>query len=292
MQHVFENRYGCAMVRAITEDELDAYRERGVVKLPGLVDRSMVDQMRDVLERQMSDPSEWVLTGTHFSDRCFGMGEPVLRDYLLDPVLGENAALAMGSRTARFYFDHVFIFEPDSPLDDHYWHQDVPYWPVEGEQIVSFWLSLVPCTPETSALKFVPGTHRGDRLYRPNGFDGEPIPGDVLGERGALAVDASTMFLDEAPPAFHENPDEHGVLEFSYEPGDAVMFHSRVVHSSGGNNSPDQRRIAYSTRFVGDDVRFMLRQGVFQDPALLPDDDEPFVVGAPLHSRRWPVVHG
>jgi ectoine hydroxylase-related dioxygenase (phytanoyl-CoA dioxygenase family) len=288
------------MVRAITEREIATYREQGVVKLPGLVGQTMVDQMLEVMEQQMADPSEWVLTGTHFSDRCFGLSKPLLRDYLLDPVMGENAARAMGSRTARFYFDHVFIFEPQSPLDDHYWHQDVPYWPVEGEEIVSFWLSLVACTPETSALKFVPGTHRAGRLYRPKGFDGEPlsdgvsneVPNDVIAERVALAVDGSTTFVDEPAPAFHENPDVHGVVQFSYEPGDAVMFHSRVVHSSGGNNSPDQRRVAYSTRFIGDDVRFMLRKGVFQDPALLPEDDEPFGVGAPLRSRRWPVVHG
>ncbi len=288
------------MVRAVTESEIATYREHGVVKLPGLVDHTMVAQMLEVMEQQMAHPSEWVLTGTHFSDRCFVLSKPVLRGYLLDPVMGENAARAMGSRTARFYFDHVFIFEPQSPLDDHYWHQDVPYWPVEGEEIVSFWLSLVACTPETSALKFVPDTHCTGRLYRPKGFDGEPlsdgvsdgVPNDVLAERIALAVDASTTFLDEPVPAFHENPDEHGVLQFSYEPGDAVMFHSRVVHSSGGNNSPDQQRVAYSTRFIGDDVRFMLRQGVFQDPALLPEDDEPFEVGAPLRSRRWPVVHG
>jgi len=284
------------MVRAITESEIATYREQGVVKLSGLVDHTVVDQMLKVMEQQMADPSEWVLTGTHFSDRCFGLSKPALRNYLLDPVMGENAARAMGSQTARFYFDHVFIFEPQSPLDDPYWHQDVPYWPVEGEEIVSFWLSLVACTPETSALKFVPGTHRGGRLYRPKGFDGEPLPHSApsaaIAERVALAVDASTTFLDEPVPVFHENPDEHGVLQFSYEPGDAVMFHSRVVHSSGGNNSPDQKRVAYSARFIGDDVRFMLRKGVFQDPALLPEDDEPFEVGAPLRSRRWPVVHG
>jgi len=50
--------------------------------------------------------------------------------------------------------------------------------------------------------------------------------------------------------------------------------------------------VAYSARFIGDDARMTLRQGVFQDPALLPDEDEPFVVGAPMVSRRWPLVYG
>lgn len=277
------------MVRSLTNAELETYWSQGVVKVPGLIDDQVVGEIRSALETQLDNPSEWLLTGTHQSDRCFGLANPVLRSYLLHPVLGENAARAMRTTTARFYFDHVFAFEPNSPIAEHYWHQDQPYWPIEGEDIVSFWLSLVPCTPETSALKFVPGSHRGDRFYRPNGFDGKPLEQD-LGSRGALAVDASDQFRDDTPPPFHEDPDAHGVLEFSYEPGDAVMFHSKVVHSSGGNNSPDLRRIAYSTRFIGEDVRLTLRRGVFQDPALLPAEDEAFEVGAPLQSRAWPTV--
>ena len=92
-------------------------------------------------------------------------------------------------------------------------------------------------------------------------------------------------------PAFHEDPTGHDVVEFSYDAGDAVIFSTRVAHSSGGNRSADQRRLAYSVRFVGDDARMMLRQGVFQDPALLPDPDEHFAVGAPMVSRRWPRVY-
>lgn len=281
--------YGWDMVRSITDAELDTYHEQGVVKLPALVDAGTAAAMLSALEHQLDHPSEWVLTGTHQSDRCFGAADPVLSRYLLDPVQGENAARAMGSPFARFYFDHVFAFAPNSPVADHYWHQDQPYWPVEGTHIVSFWLSLVSCTPETSALKFVPGTHRADRFYRPNGFDGEALEHDA-GPRGSLAIDAADQFLDTEPPAFHENPETHGVLEFSYEPGDAVMFHSKIVHSSGGNNSPDLRRVAYSTRYVGEDSRLTLRNGVFQDPALLPAADEPFAVGAPMTSRAWPIV--
>lgn len=279
------------MVRPITEAELDTYRAQGVVKLPGLIDGAQAAEMLRSLEHQLENPSKWVMDGTHRSDRCFGLAEPALREYLLDPTLGENAARAMGSETAKFFFDHMFAFEPNMPLPQHYWHQDLPYWPVEGEHVVSFWVSLVSCKPETGALKFVPGTHNAERFYRPNGFDGKPLTGD-LGDRAELAIDVTDRFQDDAPPAFHEDPDTHGVLEFSYELGDAVMFHSRVVHSSGGNSSPDQRRVAYSARFIGDDARMTLRQGVFQDPALLPDEDEPFVVGAPMVSRRWPLVYG
>jgi len=280
-----------SVVRPVTNDELETYWADGVAKLPGFVNAETVASMLVALEHQLERPSEFVVMRTHHSDRCFGLESPALRAYLLDPELGRNAAAAMQSATARFYFDHLFAFEPNSPVADHYWHQDQPYWPVTGTHVVSFWLSLVACTPESAALKFVAGTQRSERFYRPNGFDGKPLDQD-LGHRGDLAIDASEQFLDSAPPAFHDDPDGHGILEFSYEPGDAVMFSSKIVHSSGGNHSPDLRRIAYSARYVGDDARLTLRQGVFQDPALLPDDDEAFEIGGPMISRKWPVVAG
>jgi hypothetical protein len=188
------------------------------------------------------------------SQRCFGLDDPVLRGYLLGPTLGENAARAMESTTANCFFDHMFMFEPNTPVDEHYWHQDLPFWPVAGEHIVSIWLSLYDCTPKSAALKFIPGSHHERRFYSPMGFDGTPMVGD-LGARADLAVDV------------------------------------RTVHSSGGNNSADQRRLAYSVRFIGDDAPMMLRQCVFQDPALLPDADDPFEVGGPIQSRRWPRVY-
>lgn len=277
-------------VRSITDDEIATYRDRGVAKLPGLVDLELVERMRGALDENVAHPGQWVTDAGFRSQRCFGLDDPVLRGYLLDPILGENAARAMGSSTANFFFDHMFLFEPNTPIADHYWHQDLPYWPVEGDHVVSVWLSLYDCTPESAALKFIPGSHRERRFYPPMGFDGTPMVGD-LGDRAALAVDTRDEFFADQAPAFHEDPEVHGVTEFSYDAGDAVIFHTRTVHSSGGNNSVDQRRLAYSARFIGDDARMMLRQGVFQDPALLPDEDEAFEVGAPMRSRRWPRVY-
>lgn len=278
------------MIRHITNDELARYRADGVAKLPGFIDAEQVAAMLVALDEQVANPGRWVTKSHYHSDRAFGLGVPELRDYLLDPVLGENAARAMGSSSARFFFDHMFVFEPNTPVDDHYWHQDLPFWPVDGQHVVSIWLSLVDCTPESSALKFVRGTHTEQRFYPPLGFDGSPMVGD-LGELASHAIDVRDLFHEHQAPPFHENPEQHGVIEFSYEAGDAVLFSTRIVHSSGGNRSLTDRRVAYSARYVGDDARLVLRRGVFQDPALLPEEDQPFEIGAPLRSRRYPVVY-
>jgi ectoine hydroxylase-related dioxygenase (phytanoyl-CoA dioxygenase family) len=278
-------------IREVTADEVARYQSDGVVKLPGFVTADQVSEILAALDERMDNPGPYGYTNVYTQDRCFALEVPALRRYVLDPALGRNAALAMESRQARFFFDHLFAFAPDTPVDDHYWHQDQPFWPVQGEHIVSFWLALTDCEPETSALKFVSGSHRSERFFAPVGFDGKPIKHD-LGPIADHAVDVRDQFFDGPTPAYHLDPDGHGVIEFSYEAGDAVMFHTKLVHSSGGNRSPDERRVAYSIRYVGDDATMMLREGVFQDPALLPDPDEEFRVGAPMVSRRWPVVHG
>jgi len=278
-------------VRTITDEEVAQYRSDGVVKLPGLVSVDQAGRILAALDERMAAPGPYGYTNVYTQDRCFALEMPELRRYVLDPVLGENAARAMGCRRARFFFDHLFAFDPDTPVEEHYWHQDQPYWPVEGEHVVSFWLALTPCTPETSALKFVAGSHTADLFYPPVGFDGKPLEGD-LGPLAGSAVDVSDQFLAEPPPPFHLDPGANGVIEFSYEVGDAAMFHTKLVHSSGGNRSADQRRVAYSVRYMGNDAKMMLRQGVFQDPALLPDPDEEFAIGSPMVSRKWPVVHG
>ena len=94
--------------------------------------------------------------------------------------------------------------------------------------------------------------------------------------------------LTEAPP-FHLMPDRYEILEWDYAEGDAVLFNSRIVHSSGGNASPTLNRIAYSTRWIGDDARFRSRQG-WTEPHLLPDEDESIEDGDLLTSRKFQVA--
>ncbi len=54
---------------------------------------------------------------------------------------------------------------------------------------------------------------------------------------------------------FENHPDWYDVVGFDVEPGDALLFDHRIVHRSRGNTS-DQRRVAISWRWLGDDARW------------------------------------
>ena len=47
--------------------------------------------------------------------------------------------------------------------------------------------------------------------------------------------------------------------------GEAVLFNFKIVHGASGNNSQDRRR-AFSMRFLGDDVRYLDRGGETSPP--------------------------
>jgi ectoine hydroxylase-related dioxygenase (phytanoyl-CoA dioxygenase family) len=128
------------------------------------------------------------------------------------------------------------------------WHQDGPYYFVEGEQTVSFWSPLDPVREAT--LRLVAGSHRwpkpvlpkrwlADTSFYPNPDDYMPVP----------------------------DPDAEGmtVLEWEMEPGDAVAFDYRTLHGARGNTSGTRRR-AFSLRLVGDDARYVIRPGPTSPP--------------------------
>lgn len=265
-------------VRELTIAEIEAYQEEGVAFLPRLADKVTVSVLRAAAERRAAAPSahsdELSEEGRFLSDQFLHEDMDEFRDFAFHTRIAENAGRAMAVDRVRLYFDHLFVCAPQTPTD-YYWHQDIPYWPLEGEQVCSIWLSLTNCSPESSALQFVRGRRHQEVLYAQKPFGG-----------GDSKVDFSAGNLPE-PPAFHKDPGRYEVLSWDYQAGDAVIFNARIMHSSGGNASHDLTRIAYSTRWIGDDVRFVAKPG-WQDPLLLPDGDEPHEDGAPLASRKFP----
>lgn len=49
--------------------------------------------------------------------------------------------------------------------------------------------------------------------------------------------------------------DQHEILAWDTQPGDAVVFHALTIHGATGNAHSKNKRRAYSMRFAGPDVR-------------------------------------
>ena len=69
---------------------------------------------------------------------------------------------------ANFFFDAIFTRSTGSQFRTPF-HQDEPYWSVEGFDTCSAWMPLVPVA-KRSALEFVKGSHAWDVRYAQTNF--------------------------------------------------------------------------------------------------------------------------
>ena len=250
--------------RKLSEEEVVSFRTNGVVKVPEAVDPSWIPELLAVADGQLTKPSKWVndvnaaaSENRLFTDRYLWRHNDVIHRFVHDSGCARLAAQAMGSNSARFYFDHLLIKKVNTPTITP-WHQDAPYWPFRGKQIASIWLALTPVTVEGSGMEFIRGSHFDDIYYLPEVFGGaDNKSGQWANEQQGVAV-----------PDIDANREDYDIVSFDMAPGDALIFSAWILHGARGNSSSTQDRVALSTRWLGDDVLWDPREGV--DPTVDP----------------------
>ena len=259
----------------VSDQQIEAFQQDGVVLLKGAF-RDHVDSARQAIEENMANPS--------WRERTYRPGDgsaPFFQDYVVwnefdgyrslvkDSPMAEMAARLMQSRTARVFHDHILVKEPGNSVVTP-WHQDAPYYLVEAEKTVSFWVPLDP-VPRERTIEYVAGSHRWNKSFRPDRFDGTPL----------FQGDAS-----EAVPDVDALRGELDILGWEMEPGDAVAFAFSTLHGAPANASPARRRVI-SIRWVGDDARFAERPG--QTSPAFPD--LAYTPGTPFEGEAFPVLY-
>jgi ectoine hydroxylase-related dioxygenase (phytanoyl-CoA dioxygenase family) len=118
------------------------------------------------------------------------------------------------------------------------WHQDLPYLPVEGDDLCVMWTNLDPVAKEMS-LEFVLGSHRGP-LFNPSAFN----PDDVS---------AALFNKDVLPPLpdIEAARDQWPIVSWATQPGDVVVFHPAMLHGGAPTRAGQPRR-TLSLRFFGE----------------------------------------
>ncbi len=258
--------------------ERDAFLRDGAVCLRGLLDGEWVERMRRAIARVERNPGPFREryspgdAGPFVSEKFLWTFDPDFRAFVFDSPVAGAAARLMGSRKLNIFYDHLMLKEPGATSRTP-WHQDLNYWPVEGEQVCSVWATFDPVDAGNGALEFVAGSHRWGQRYQPFDFrDTAPVETDEL----------------QPLPDIDADRDRHRILSWDLEPGDAVAFSALVLHGARGNTSGDRRRRALSTRWAGDDARFVRRRKTIQllrDPGLEPGD----VLDSELFPVVWPA---
>jgi ectoine hydroxylase-related dioxygenase (phytanoyl-CoA dioxygenase family) len=236
----------------ITQDHIDSYQRDGVVLVRGLF-ADHVETLRAGVARNMENPGPYASnndkageTGRFFDDYCNWGRIPEFAEVINGSAAAMVAADLMQSRTVQLFHDHVLVKEPGTSMATP-WHQDGPYYFVEGQKNVSFWSPLDPVTDAT--LRCVAGSHLWEKPVLPTRW----VKGDA--------------FFDPAPYMPVPDPDveDMDIREWTMEPGDAVAFNYGILHGARGSQSTARRR-AFSLRLLGDDATYTQRPGPTSPP--------------------------
>ncbi len=241
----------------VTDEQVRAFSDDGVVCLRGAFGSDWIEPLRRGIEQNIAEPSDrariWDRDAegrTCLYDNQSWLHIDEYRDFALRSPMAEIAGRLLESESVNFFFDAVFVRTPGNRFRTPF-HQDEPYWSVEGFDTCSAWMPLVPVARE-SALEFVRGSHRWDQRYRQENFGA--LTGD---DRDRVEYEADD---DRVPfPDIEGNRDAHEIQSWAMEPGDVVVFNARMIHGGSGNLAPDRELKVFNTQWLGDDVRVAFR---------------------------------
>lgn len=230
--------------QAVTPDLAAAFARDGAVCLRGLLSPDEVATLRHGIDTNLATPSPRAIVasrpddpGFFIEDFCNWQDNADYRRVIFESPLAEAAGLLMNSRQVRLYHDHMLTKEPGTRAPTP-WHQDQPYYNIDGRQNVSFWIPVDPVRRH-STLEFVAGTHLGPWL----------MPRTFMTNEARWFPEGSLAEL----PDIEGSRERQNILGWALEPGDLVAFHMLSLHASAGVDG-DRRRRVFSVRFIGDDT--------------------------------------
>jgi phytanoyl-CoA hydroxylase len=123
-------------------------------------------------------------------------------------------------------FRSTLMLKPAFHGSAHGLHQDSAYWPMDPPTLVTVSIALSDATPENGCIQVIPKSH----LW------GMQEWGDIARDQDAELTERKDVDLSNQ-------------IEVPLEAGDALLFHSLLVHGSGPNRSANPRHTALYAYF-------------------------------------------
>jgi hypothetical protein len=139
------------------------------------------------------------------------------REFLSRPLFREICARAYGAEVPIACFRAMFMNKPSNKGTKLPWHQDA-WVDLDRQPLVTVWTALDPATKENGCVEAIPGSHR----------------------RGLVNPTHHSGFLSDEQQQEHCRPEDVVYLEL--KPGEAVLLHNWLMHSSDVNRTPVSRR--------------------------------------------------
>ena len=237
----------------LSQKQIDDYQNLGAIIIKGAF-KDWIEPLRNGFQKVLDNPSQHGREnvteneGRFFEDYCNWERIKEFKDCMFNSPAGQIVAEATNSKSIQIFHDHLFIKDPGTNKETP-WHQDMPYYCVDGNDTGSFWIPLDEVNKENN-LKLVLKSHKWPKLLRPTKWSNDqPWYQDNNSFMNIPKVDEF----------------EKDILVPDLKLGDAVLFNFKTVHGSTGNNTSRSRR-AFSMRFIGDDIKYIDRGGPTSPP--------------------------
>lgn len=242
------------MLMLITDQDRETFQSEGVVFLPCVFDKDWIQSLKEGVRKNLASPGNrmriWDRSKKdkitlYDSDNWRRIEE--YQNFVYEGPSKEIACSLLKTSKVNFFFDAIFVRSTGVRFPTP-WHQDEPYWTVEGMDTVSFWMPLGP-VEKRSALSFVPGSHRWLNHFQQKDF------GKLNPDKQTSIDTVSFQGQWEPFPDIDSDLEKYKVVSWDMTPGDCVAFNGRTIHGGSGQLGPQCDLQVFNTKWLGDDVR-------------------------------------
>ncbi len=152
---------------------------------------------------------------------------PELYDLVCDPAILDHVEKILGPDI--LCWSSSFFSKPANDQAFVSWHQDLTYWGLEPEDIVTAWIAITPSTPESGCMRVMPGSHIRGQQDHSDTYAME----NLLSRGQVLDVEV----------------DEDCAVDILLHPGEMSLHHVLVVHGSEINQTQMPRH-GYAIRYI------------------------------------------
>lgn len=212
----------------LNEEQIEAYHRDGFLVVKNLFSQEEIDKLynnaieNSIMQKNAMDLNDQTGKKTKLS-LWFTPGNDVFGYLIRSERMVNSVARLLGQESAVCHF-HTKLMQKEPKVGGAWeWHQDYGYWYKNQflfpDQMMSVMIALTPANKANGCLQVIKGSHKLGRVN--HGFAGEQVGADMTMVNNAL----ETMDL----------------IYCEIEPGDALFFHSNLMHRSEANLSDKPR---------------------------------------------------
>jgi ectoine hydroxylase-related dioxygenase (phytanoyl-CoA dioxygenase family) len=214
----------------LTSDEISHYHEKGYVIPDCRLPDDVLQRLKDGLDRVLStytDVAQEDLANPHMIPPTEGPNVNPFMEAARHPMILDRVAQLIGPDIVLWITR--ILCKPPVRGREVPWHQDGEYWPMRPLATCSAWIAIDPVGAANGCMRFIPGSHKRQELYRHHVTNRENL---VL-----------NLELDQ------DQFDEATAVNVQLQPGQMSFHDVRLIHGSLANAS-GQRRAALILRYM------------------------------------------